>query len=148
MGSSSSKNLWTLAVAFAAAAIALILWRGTPMLSAGTVSVIVQGEDIATVTDLIQRVGGKITHELGIINAAGAELTRRQRENLLRSGDVHTSVLNCRHDAVMRVRMAEVLQHHRSGPDHADWIRDVLTENVGRRTVYRFKHGRMFASRI
>ena len=47
-----------------------------------TTSVIVQASDTATATRLVDSVGGTVTHELGIIRAAGARLTATQRDRL------------------------------------------------------------------
>ncbi len=49
-------------------------------------SVIVQGDDLDTVRAAVLEVGGEITHELGIINSVGANLTPAQLERLNRSG--------------------------------------------------------------
>jgi len=47
-----------------------------------TRSVLVQGPDLRTVAAAVRAVGGEITHDLGIINAVGAQLTRRQLQRL------------------------------------------------------------------
>ena len=49
-----------------------------------TVEVIVQGSDMATAAELVRSVGGTVTHELGIINAVGAQLTPTQLAALQR----------------------------------------------------------------
>ena len=49
-------------------------------------SLIVQGRDLATVAEAVRGVGGEITHELGIIDAVAARLTRAQRARLADSG--------------------------------------------------------------
>jgi hypothetical protein len=46
------------------------------------IAVMVQGTDLATVIDAVRAVGGEITHELGIINAVGAQLTQTQIDRL------------------------------------------------------------------
>jgi len=46
-------------------------------------SVIVQGADMASAAQAVRQVGGEVTHELGIINAVGAELTAEQRRALV-----------------------------------------------------------------
>ena len=43
---------------------------------------IVQGADIDAVAAAVRAVGAKVTHELGIINAVGAELTDQQAAEL------------------------------------------------------------------
>ena len=45
-------------------------------------------------------------------------------------------------DAVVRGTLAEVIQHHRAGPDRADRIGDALTGDVRRRAVNRLEHRR------
>lgn len=47
-----------------------------------TAAVLVQGKDLASAAAAVRAVGGEITHELGIIDAVGARLTRRQIEQL------------------------------------------------------------------
>ena len=47
-----------------------------------TNSVLVQGPDTMTVAAAVRAVGGEVTHELGIINAVGARLTRQQLQRL------------------------------------------------------------------
>ena len=47
-----------------------------------TASVLVQGSDVGTVAAAVRTVGGEVTHELGIINAVGARLTRQQLRRL------------------------------------------------------------------
>ncbi len=49
-------------------------------------SVIVQGDDLDAVKAAVLDVGGEITHELGIINSVGANLTPAQLERLNRTG--------------------------------------------------------------
>src|SRR5882724_9440559 len=44
------------------------------------------------------------------------------------------------HDGLARVLVAEVLEHHRAGPDLSDGIGDVLAGDVGRRAVDRLEH--------
>jgi len=41
--------------------------------------------------------------------------------------------------------MAEMLQHHRAGPDLADGIGDAPARDVGRRAVDGLEHGRVFS---
>jgi hypothetical protein len=50
---------------------------------------IIQGQDMESVTQAVLRVGGEITHELGIINAVGAELTAEQKSALEASSGVN-----------------------------------------------------------
>jgi hypothetical protein len=52
-----------------------------------TESVIVQGPDLATAKAAVLDVGGEVTHELGIINAVGAQLTAEQRKAIEAGGD-------------------------------------------------------------
>ncbi|MEW5989690.1 MAG: DNRLRE domain-containing protein, partial [Chloroflexota bacterium] len=47
-------------------------------------SFIVQGRDLTTVANLVRGVGGTVTHELGIINAVGAQLSADQQARLAR----------------------------------------------------------------
>jgi serine protease AprX len=55
---------------------------------AKSLSVIVQAADLAGAVRAVRRVGGTITHELGIIDAVGARLTPAQGEILARSREV------------------------------------------------------------
>ena len=66
--------------------LVLVLAPGRSM--GGTaVEVIVQASDVETATALVRRVGGQVTHELGIINAVGATLSLLQISRLqARSG--------------------------------------------------------------
>ncbi len=43
---------------------------------------IVQGTDLATALEAVRKVGGEVTHELGVIRAVGARLTESQRAAL------------------------------------------------------------------
>ena len=65
-----------------------------------TLSYIVEGKSFDEASWAVQAVGGKITHELRVINAVAAKLTRAQRERLnnaagvlrvMRNGEVSTS---------------------------------------------------------
>ena len=47
-----------------------------------TTSVLVQGTDVAAVAAAVRAVGGRVTHELGIINTVGARLTPTQMRRL------------------------------------------------------------------
>ncbi|MEW5987136.1 MAG: DNRLRE domain-containing protein, partial [Chloroflexota bacterium] len=47
-------------------------------------SFIVQGRDLTTVANRVRGVGGTITHELGLINAVGAQLSADQQARLAR----------------------------------------------------------------
>ena len=51
-----------------------------------TSSVIVQARDLAAASDAVRAVGGTVTHELDIINAVGARLTRAQATALRNRG--------------------------------------------------------------
>ena len=51
-----------------------------------TLSVIVQGSDTGAISLAVQRVGGDVTHELAIIDAIGAELTKSQIHALKSTG--------------------------------------------------------------
>ena len=44
--------------------------------------------------------------------------------------------------------LAEMLQHHRARPDHADRVGDALPGDIGRRAVHRLEHRREIAFRI
>ncbi len=73
--------------------LALTLWLaslGLPGANAEvpTTRLIVQGQSVEAVRQLVREVGGTVTHELGIIKAVGAELTARQIEILETSGTV------------------------------------------------------------
>lgn len=54
---------------------------GTPPLE-----VMLQGSSAAALADLVERVGGTVTHELHIIDAVGATLTKAQLDETLQSG--------------------------------------------------------------
>ena len=51
-------------------------------------------------------------------------------------------------DRLRRGLLAEMLQHHRARPDHADRVGDALPRDVGRRAVHRLEHRREIALRI
>lgn len=51
-------------------------------------AVIVQGRDLTTVKNLVQQVGGEVTHDLGIINAVGARLTPTQQAQLAQAAGI------------------------------------------------------------
>ena len=44
--------------------------------------------------------------------------------------------------------LAEMLQHHRAGPDHADRVGDTLPCDIRRRAVHRLEHGREITFRV
>ena len=68
------------------AVLLLVLANGsTPRSSATTTSVIVQGNDTRELVALVENVGGEVTHELGIIDAVAANLTREQYESMAAS---------------------------------------------------------------
>ena len=52
-----------------------------------TTSVLVQGSNVSSVAAAVRAVGGEVTHELGIINAVGAQLTQDQIRRLETSDD-------------------------------------------------------------
>ncbi len=70
-----------------------------------TVAVIVQGRDLSAVAEAVRQVGGEITHELGIIRAAGAELTAAQRAAL----EQHAAVTRIYEDRKVAVDSAPAL---------------------------------------
>jgi hypothetical protein len=43
---------------------------------------IVQAKDVETAVAMVEFVGGRVTHKLGVINAVGAELTEKQLSQL------------------------------------------------------------------
>lgn len=51
----------------------------------GTLQVLLQGSSTVEIVELVERVGGVVTHELHIINAVGAKLSQAQLEEVLRS---------------------------------------------------------------
>ena len=53
-----------------------------------TARLIVQSQDLESARAEVERVGGQITHELGVIRAVGAELTLAQRAELESSPQV------------------------------------------------------------
>ena len=53
-----------------------------------TASYIVQAADLETAVTAVQQVGGELTHELGIINAVGANLTAAQFAVLEKNSDI------------------------------------------------------------
>jgi serine protease AprX len=68
------------------ALLLLVLANGcAPGPSAPTTSVIVQGTDTGELVALVEKVGGEVTHELEIIHAVAANLTRDQYERLAAS---------------------------------------------------------------
>jgi subtilisin family serine protease len=62
----------------------------TPLGAAGPAApmldVIVQAQDMPTAAGLVQQVGGTVTHELGIINAVGAQMSSNQLITLRNQG--------------------------------------------------------------
>ncbi len=66
-------------------ALAVLLAIGIPAAARpepATETFIVQASSAAVARTAVEKVGGRVTHELGIINAVGAELTAEQREVL------------------------------------------------------------------
>lgn len=61
---------------------------GTRTLPGANSSYIVQAADLETAVAAIHAVGGTVTHELGIINSAGAQLTPAQKAKLQADGRV------------------------------------------------------------
>src|SRR2546430_7357498 len=45
--------------------------------------------------------------------------------------------LDCRHDRLCGGLLAEMFQHHRAGPDHADRVGNALSPNIPRRAGHR-----------
>ena len=80
------KILSAPAVLLVATALAPV--EATPDESRGTLQVLLQGESAAALSGLVEEVGGEVTHDLHIIDAVGAELTRSQLDTLLASGAV------------------------------------------------------------
>ncbi len=66
----------------AAIAMTLITPTSHQVANLETTSMIVQGSDLVTVSAIVRGVGGEITHELGVINAVGANLTSVQMNQL------------------------------------------------------------------
>lgn len=72
------------------AALCLLFWLAcssapeptTSPIEEAAASFIVQGTDLATVTEAVRDVGGELTHELAVIRAVGARLTPSQRTAL------------------------------------------------------------------
>ena len=50
-----------------------------------TLQVLLQGSSSAEISHLVDRVGGTVTHDLHVINAVGAKLSRQQLEEVLKS---------------------------------------------------------------
>ncbi len=70
-----------------AAALAALVPSGR--VQAPSSSYIVQGTDLASTAAAVRRAGGRITHELGIINAVGAEMTAEAVERLRARPGLH-----------------------------------------------------------
>jgi hypothetical protein len=87
------KYLWLLALLLLC--LALVIGSSQDLNVAGmleapeTTAFVVQGQDMESVAQAVLRVGGEITHELGIINAVGAELTAEQKSALEASSGVN-----------------------------------------------------------
>ena len=76
-----SINLITLALTLLVAALLVGgtgLWQVDPVGPASPASYIVQADSVETAKALVESVGGVVTHELGIIRAAGADLSATQ----------------------------------------------------------------------
>ena len=69
-------------VSVAIIAIALMSVAGTGPASPTTTSVIIQGNDMAPIAKAVEKVGGEVTHQLGIINAVVADLSPSQIDAL------------------------------------------------------------------
>ena len=85
---SRRRGIGWIAVALTAAALACATaWIPAARPAGGLTltPVIVQARDLATAAGAVRRVGGEITHELGIIDAVGARLSTAQRESLRRT---------------------------------------------------------------
>ena len=48
----------------------------------------------------------------------------------------------------MRLRVAEVVEHHGAGPDLPNWVGDALAEDVWRGAMHRLEERREIALRI
>ena len=64
-----------------AVVVGIVLLIDTPA-EDPTTSVIVQAADLETAAEAVRSAGGEITHELGVIRAVGAVLTKSQVEGL------------------------------------------------------------------
>ncbi len=85
MNATRYGKIW-LMMAGVAMSLMLTQHGGNQALQEETLSVIVQGSDIAALSAAVQRVGGDVTHELAIIDAIGAELTKSQIHALKTTG--------------------------------------------------------------
>ena len=75
----SVRAAWLGAAGLAAFLFGLVLAFARP---ADVDAYIVQGSDLGATRQAVEKVGGTVTHELGIIRAVGADLTARQVEAL------------------------------------------------------------------
>lgn len=79
-------------------AVALTLFTSAASAGAGTADdtallhVMVQGKSFDAVKRLVQREGGEITHELHIIDAVGAKLSRGQLDKVMASAEVYRHI--------------------------------------------------------
>ena len=78
------QPLGLLAALATSAAVILFLWQTELPLDEAPRSVLIQADTVSAAAGAVSSVGGKITHELGIIDAVAAELTTQQVEALQR----------------------------------------------------------------
>src|SRR6267154_209510 len=88
-----------------------------------------------TVPDSSQRAGDRLADVAG----------RGLAADVARARPLGQHALDRAHDGLARVLLAQVLEHHRAGPDLSDGVRDVLSGDVGGRAVHRLEHRREFA---
>jgi len=84
------RSLWVVMASMAIATGWVLLVRPGPLPGGDSAirRVIVQGESTTSVAGLVRAAGGKVTHELGIIDAVAAELDAGQLEELARADGV------------------------------------------------------------
>lgn len=76
-------------------------------------AVLVQGSSLRAAIAAVCAVGGEITHELGIINAVGASLTRHQLSAL----EAHDGTLRIRADRMTTVDSRQIAASSVQAPD-------------------------------
>ena len=112
------------------ALLAVTLLVSAPAFGGGgqaeTAAYIVQAENLESAKTAVAAVGGTVTHELGIINAAGAQLTARQAALLESRADVSSVIA----DRAVAVDGFGALHSATVGVSADGWIKDQVPGEV------------------
>ena len=94
-----------------------IVWMGSSRLYPNPSSVIVQGQDTKLVGELVRQVGGRVTHDFGIINAVAADLTARQIAEVLYP-ECTSSDIGTVHSMLKRLEQKKLVRRSRRTHPH------------------------------